>query len=116
MSFNENFYVPVCVRMCLFSRLGRSKAFPHTSHGNMARSPRVGLAFGDDFGKEIVVSCKSPVLLAPDDVRESPEIDLCSSSPLDGGEMGNMMRDRRDIERSRGESKSFFKKFRRLVR
>lgn len=53
---------------------------------------------------EIVVSSKSPVLLAPDEVRESPEIDLCSSSPLDGGEMGNMMRDRSDIERSRGES------------
>lgn len=90
--------------MCLFSRLGRSNAFPHTSHGNIARSPRVGRAFGDDFGIEIVVSSRSPVLLAPDDVRESPEIDLCSSSPLDGGEMGNMMRDRSDIERSSGES------------
>lgn len=78
---------------------------PQTSQGSIARSPRVGRAFGDDFGKEIVVSIKSPVLLAPDDdVRESPETDLCSSSPLDGGEMGNRTRDNRDIDRSSGVS------------
>lgn len=91
--------------MCLFNRLGRSKAFPQTSHGSIALSPLVVLAFGVDFGKVIVASIKSPVLLAPDDdVKDSPEIDLCSSSPLDGGEIGRNDRDNNDIDRSRGES------------
>lgn len=36
--------------------------------------------------------------------RESPEIDLCSSSPLLVGEIGSITRDMSDMERSRGES------------
>lgn len=36
--------------------------------------------------------------------RESPEMDLRSSSPLLVGEIGSMTRDMRDMERSRGES------------
>lgn len=36
--------------------------------------------------------------------KESPQIDLCSSSPLLVGEIGNRTRDMSDMERSRGES------------
>lgn len=36
--------------------------------------------------------------------RESPEMDLRSSSPLLVGEIGSMTRDMSDMERSRGES------------
>lgn len=36
--------------------------------------------------------------------RESPEMDLRSSSPLLVGEIGSMTRDISDMERSRGES------------
>lgn len=93
--------------MCLLSKLGLSNAFPHTSHGSIARSPRVGLALGDDFGMLIAESMMSPVLLAPDECNESPEIDLCSSSPLETGEIGSNTLDSRDIERSKGESKEF---------
>ena len=47
-------------------------------------------------------SIKSPVLLAPDEqVNDSPEIDLCSSSVH--GEIGGT-RDRRDIDKSSGKS------------
>lgn len=42
--------------------------------------------------------------------RESPEIDLCSSSPLLVGEIGSRTRDKRDKERSRGESEGKFKR------
>lgn len=103
--------LPVCVRICLLSRLGRSNAFPHTSHGNSARSPRVGLAFGDDLGIVMVESNKSPVLLAADDeddVNDSPETDLCSSSPPDGGDIGNSTRDSNDIDKSNGDSGLLF--------
>lgn len=94
--------------MCRLSRLGRSNSLPHTSHGNIARSPRVGRAFGDDFGILMDESWRSPVLLAPDeiDVSESPDMLLCSSSPLEGGEIGNKTRDKRFIDKSRGESVS----------
>lgn len=98
---------PVCVRMCRFSRLGRSKALPQTSHGSSARSPRCGRAFGEARGILVmVVSCRSPVLLAADDddVDDSPDTDLCSSSVLDGGEMGSMTRDSSDMDRSSGDS------------
>lgn len=92
--------------MCLFNRLGRSKALPHTSHGNSARSPRVGRAFGDMRGIVIDVSIKSPALLAADedDVRDSPDTDLCSSSPPDGGLIGSITRDNNDIDKSSGDS------------
>jgi hypothetical protein len=90
--------------MCLFNKLGRSKALPHTSQGSMARSPLVGLVFGVDLGKVMVASIKSPVLLAPDDVSDSPDTLLCSSSPPDGGEIGNNTRDNNDIDKSSGES------------
>jgi hypothetical protein len=50
----------------------------------------------------IAVSAMSPVLLAPEDCSDSPDIDLCSSS--DGGEMGKRTRDNSDNDRSSGES------------
>jgi hypothetical protein len=86
--------------VCRFNKLGLSKAFPHTSQGSKARSLLVGLDFGVDLGI-IALSMRSPVLLAPDDWRDSPDIDLCSSS--DGGDMGRSTRDRRDSDKSRGE-------------
>lgn len=95
------------MRICRFSKLGRSNALPQTSHGNNARSPRVGLAFGDDLGIVMVESNKSPVLLAADDdddVNDSPDTDLCSSSPPDGGDMGNNTRESNDIDKSNGDS------------
>lgn len=41
---------------------------------------------------------------ADDDVRESPDTDLCSSSGPDGGEIGRRTLESREVERSRGES------------
>lgn len=100
--------------MCRFSRLGRSNALPQTSHGNRARSPRVGRAFGDERGIVIdTVSMRSPpvLLAAEDEADDSPEMYLwCSSSVLDGGEMGRRTRESRDMERSRGDSGITFKK------
>jgi hypothetical protein len=87
--------------MCRLRRLGRSKAFPQTSHGRRFRSPRGARCFG---GATIVVSIKSPELLLPEDVYESPEIDLRSSSVLAGDEIGGMMSATSDIDRSKGES------------
>lgn len=99
------------MRICRFSKLGRSNALPQTSHGNNARSPRVGLAFGDDLGIVIVESIKSPVLLAADDdddddVNDSPDTDLCSSSPPDGGDIGNNTLESNDSDKSNGDSVS----------
>jgi hypothetical protein len=93
--------LPVWVLMCLLRRLGRSKAFPQTSHGRRFRSPRGARCFG---GATIVVSIKSPELELPEDVYESPEIDLRSSSVLAGDEIGGMMSATSDIDRSKGES------------
>lgn len=91
--------------MCRFNRLGRSNALPQTSHGNRARSPRVGRAFGEDRGIVIELSIKSPALLAADDdVDDSPDTDLCSSSPADVGEMGSSTRDNNDMDKSNGDS------------
>lgn len=87
--------------MCLFNKLGRSKAFPQTSHGRRFLSPRGARCFG---GATIVVSIKSPELLFPDDVYESPEIDLCSSSVLVGDAIGGITSATSDIDRSNGES------------
>lgn len=87
--------------MCRLSRLGRSKAFPHTSQGNKFRSPLGARCLG---GATIVVSIKSPELLLPDDVYESPEIDFRSSSVLVGDEIGGMMSATSDIDKSKGES------------
>lgn len=87
--------------MCRFRRLGRSKAFPQTSQGRRFLSPRGARCFG---GATIVVSIKSPELLLPDDVYESPEIDFRSSSVLVGDEIGGMMSATSDIDRSKGES------------
>lgn len=95
----------MCVLICLFNKLGRSKAFPQTSHGSKARSPLVGRALGDDLCTDNDESNRSPVLLAIDDeADESPETDLCSSSVLDGGEIGRRTRDSKDIDKSSGES------------
>lgn len=93
--------LPVCVLMCLFSKLGRSKAFPQTSHGRRFLSPRGARCFA---GTTIVVSIKSPELLFPDDVYESPEIDFRSSSVLAGDEIGGITSARSDIDKSNGES------------
>ena len=50
-------------------------------------------------------SCKSPELLAFELIdKESPETDLCSSSPPLVGDIGSRPRDIMDIERSKGES------------
>lgn len=87
--------------MCLFNKLGRSKVLPQTSHGNKFRSPLGALCFG---GATIVVSIKSPELLLPDDVYESPEIDFRSSSVFVGDAIGGMMSATSDIDRSNGES------------
>lgn len=96
----------MCVRICLFNKLGRSNALLQTSHGKSARSPLVGRAFGDVLGIVIDVSIKSPALLAADedDVNDSPDIDLCSSSPPDCGEIGNITRDNNDIDKSSGDA------------
>jgi hypothetical protein len=83
------------------SKLGLSKAFPQTSHGSRFRSLLPGLDFGVDFGM-MAVSGMSPMLLAPDDCSDSPDIDLCSSS--DGGEIGKRTRDSSDSDKSSGES------------
>lgn len=87
--------------MCRLRRLGRSNAFPQTSQGRRFRSPRGARCFG---GATIVVSIKSPELLLPDDVYESPEIDFRSSSVFVGEEIGGMMSATSDIDRSNGES------------
>lgn len=109
MEWTRNEHLPVCVRMCRFNNDGRSKALLHTSHGNRARSLRCGRAFGDVRGIVIDVSIKSPALLAADDddVNDSPDTDLCSSSPADGGEIGNITRDNNDIDKSSGDSVPF---------
>lgn len=91
----------MCVLMCRFNKLGRSKAFPQTSQGRRFRSPRGALCFG---GAKIVVSIKSPELLLPDEVYESPEIDFRSSSVFVGDEIGGMMSATSDMDRSKGES------------
>lgn len=61
------------------------------------------------------MSSKSPVLLAADDddsdddddVSDSPDTDLCSSSPADGGDIGSRTRESNDIDKSSGESTTF---------
>jgi hypothetical protein len=95
--------IPVWVRMWRFSKLGRSNVLPQTSHGSKVRSLLCGrLDFGVDLGTiAIAVSIRSPVLLAPEDWSDSPDIDLCSSS--DGGEIGRRTRDSNDNDRSSGE-------------
>uniref|UniRef100_A0A182V1T6 Uncharacterized protein n=1 Tax=Anopheles merus TaxID=30066 RepID=A0A182V1T6_ANOME len=108
-------FSPVCVRIWRFSRLGRSNALPHTSHGSMARSDRAeGRALGEalDPGPlEMAASSRSsapsqrspPPVLAPDEIEideSSPDTDLCSSSAPEDGEIGSITRDRSDVERS----------------
>jgi hypothetical protein len=58
-------------------------------------------------GGKIDKSTKSPVLLAPDmpdDDIDSPDIDLCSSSPLESGEFGIITLERSEHDKSSGES------------
>jgi len=67
----------------------------------------VGLAFGEHRCTDIDVSKRSPVLLAADDdADESPDTDLCSSSPPDGGDIGSKTLDNNDIDKSSGESRN----------
>jgi hypothetical protein len=72
----------------------------------MLRSPRPERTLDVILGMVIGVSNRSPALLAFEDIEmvDSPQIDLRSSSPLDGGEMGNMTRDSRLVDKSSGES------------
>lgn len=92
----------MCVRICRFSKEGLSNLLPHTSHGKRFLSPRGARGLG---GATIVVSIRSPVLLAPDDdVYDSPEMDLRSSS-VTGDEEGGKTSAIRDIDKSSGESK-----------
>lgn len=95
--------------MCLFNKLGRSKAFLQTSQGSIVRSPRVVRGFGGIFGEMIVESNKSPVLLAHDEICDSPDTDLCSSSVPDIGDVGRKTRDNRDNDKSNGDSASTMK-------
>lgn len=46
----------------------------------------------------------SPDELAADDAKESPDIDLCSSSVPLGGDIGRSTLDNSDIDKSSGES------------
>lgn len=86
--------------MCLFNKLGRSNDLPQISHGSIFLSPRGARCFG---GATIVASIKSPELLLPEDIYESPEIDLRSSSVF-GDEIGGIMSATSDIDKSSGES------------
>lgn len=102
-------YVPVWVRMWRLSRLGRSKALPHTSHGSSVRSPRGGRVLGETCGSLRGSRSRSPAVEAPEDADDSPDSDLRSSVSREGGEdavEGEEMsaRESSDIERSRGES------------
>lgn len=72
---------------------------PQTSQGSNALSDLAGLLW--IFG---VISRSSLDEPADDDVRESPDTDLCSSSAPEGGEIGRRILDRRDVDRSSGES------------
>lgn len=99
----ENKNKPVWVRICLFRSEGRSKAFPHTSQGRRALSDLAGLLWtlGVISSSSWCSSLDDP---ADDDVRESPDTDLCSSSLPEGGDIGRRILDRREVERSNGES------------
>lgn len=71
----------------------------------------MGRALGDARGMVIDVSIRSPALLAADDdVDDSPDTDLCSSSPADGGDIGSKTRDSNDIDRSNGDSVAIVKR------
>lgn len=96
---------PVWVRICLFNNEGRSKAFPHTSQGSNALSDFAGLLWtlGVSSKSSWCSSLEDP---ADDDVRESPDTDLCSSSFPEGGEIGNKTLERREVDRSNGESET----------
>lgn len=89
----------MCVLICRFNSEGLSKAFPQTSQGSNALSDLAGLLW--IFG---VISRSSFDEPADDDVRESPDTDLCSSSAPDGGDIGSRTLDRSDVDRSSGES------------
>lgn len=79
--------------MCLLSKEGLSNALLQTPQGKSVLS--LGLA----LGVGTAVSGRSPCELA---AELSPDIDFLSSS-AEGGELERAL-DRRDIERSRGES------------
>lgn len=83
----------MCVLICRLSREGLSKAFEHTPQGNNVLSRGLALGVGRaDSGK-------SPCELA---AELSPDIDFLSSSADEGD--AERARDKRDIERSSGES------------
>lgn len=86
-------YSPVCVLMCLLSKEGLSKALLQTPQGRSVLS--LGLA----RGVGTAVSGRSPCELA---AELSPDTDFLSSS-ADGGDPVKAL-ERRDIERSNGES------------
>lgn len=88
-------YLPVCVLICLLRREGLSKALLQTPQGSNV------LSLGRALGVVIIFSGKSPCELA---AELSPDTDFLSSS-FDGGELLRAL-ERRDIERSRGESET----------
>lgn len=92
-------FSPVCVLIWRFNNEGLSNAFPQTSQGNNARSDFAGLLW--IFG---VISSSSFDDPADDEVSESPDTDLCSSSAPEGGDIGKRTLDRRDVDKSNGES------------
>lgn len=96
--------------MCRLSRLGRSKALPHTSQGRRVRSPLGGRGFGELLAcrRAEGSSSRSP---AVEDAKDSPDSDFRSSAsaPLGGldtldAEQVMNARDKSDIDRSSGES------------
>lgn len=85
----------MCVLICLLRREGLSKALLQTPQGSNV------LSLGRALGVVIIFSGKSPCELA---AELSPDTDFLSSS-FDGGELLRAL-ERRDIERSRGESET----------
>lgn len=97
--YNNYPFIPVCVLICRFNNDGLSNAFPQTSQGSNALSDLVGLLW--IFGVMSNSSFDDPT---DSDAMESPDIDLCSSSGPDGGDIGKRTLERSDVDRSKGES------------
>lgn len=93
---------PVCVRICLFSKEGRSNALEQTPQGNRARSRGRARGVGP-----VVGSGRSPCDDPPEDeALLSPDTLLCSSSAAEGGEL-DRARESSDIDKSSGESAKY---------
>lgn len=100
----------MCVRICLFSKEGRSKAFRQTSHGSKVLSPRHVLFLIDVcLGLFSAVSeSMSPTNEAVDDssdndFRSSVSIALGGEEDIEEEEFSRDL-DNNDVDRSKGES------------